>query len=944
MATARLDSLLQHIHKLAGGARNAHWSDRQLLDKFVSGRDESAFSALISRHGPMVLRVCRRVLHNEQDAEDAFQATFLVLARNSASIRQREALVGWLHGVAYRTAMKARRSAARRRKHEARLVHCIVPSRNRGLDSADPSWKEVRVALDEEIQALPHHHRSAFVACVLEGKSVPEAAAELACKAGTVSGWLARARARLRLRLARRGIELTALLAALAVAENARAGVPMALAQATIRFGLWVAVGDTAARTIPPHMAALAAGVTRAMFVTKTKIALAALIVSGLLTAFGFALASAGDEKKVESNAKPQAAAKLQAAGDKNSITYGGRVLDQEAKPVAGAKLYLTLMHGYAREPFPASESATTGPEGRFQFTVPKAIFGDRKTAVAATALNHGIGWAEVPADGKRDGVTIRLVKDDVPITGLVVDLEAKPVAGATLQVLAIQAASKEDIGPWLEAVRGKHPPRKQDIRLDGIDLSNLSLKATTDAEGRVRLAGVGRDRLVRARLDGPTIASQYLDLITRPGKAIEVTEYKGQPRPTIFYAADFRHVAAPTKPVVGVVRDKGTGKPLAGVTVESNQLANDRTPGNNIVWTMTDAEGRYRLTGLPTGAGNKVRLVPRGDQPYVSVHAVVPDTVGLDASTVDFELKRGVWIVGKLTDKVTGRPVRGSVDYFALDANPNVKDHPGFVGTIPPHWGTRTKDDGSFRIVGLPGPGLVAVFYTGEHLLAPDRDDEYGTKETVSYTSPRQLGLLINYTALARIDPANGVYAVKRDITLDPGWTINGTVLGPDGKPLAGARAFGLHSRGWSFEAMKTAEFAVQAFNPRQPRDVFFRHLEKGLVGVAQPPKENGGAVTVRMRPGAALTGRLVDADGRPRASVELELTFRTTEGAVMTASPERVNTDREGRFRIGALLPGYEYQLSEGKGGGQFPVRMGLDWGKTKELGDVQTKRNGD
>jgi hypothetical protein len=339
---------------------------------------------------------------------------------------------------------------------------------------------------------------------------------------------------------------------------------------------------------------------------------------------------------------------------------------------------------------------------------------------------------------------------------------------------------------------------------------------------------------------------------------------------------------------------------------------------------------------------GNKIRLVPREDQPYVSVHAVVPDTAGLGPATVEFELKRGIWIEGKLTDKVTGKTVRGSVDYFALDANPNVKDHPGFVGTIAPYWGTMTKDDGSFRIVGLPGPGLVAVFYTDEHLLAPERDDEYGTKETVIYTSPRQLGLLINYTALARIDPAKGADAVKRDVTLDPGWTFSGTVLGPDGNPLAGAQAFGILSRGWNFEAMKTAEFAVQAFNPRRPRDVFFRHREKGLVGMAQPPKDNGGAVTVRMRPGAALTGRLVDEDGRPRASVDLELTLRMTEGAVMTAFPERVITDREGRFRIEALLPTYDYQLSEGKGSGRLPLNKGLHWGKTRDLGDVKMKHD--
>src|SRR5437667_903765 len=121
MAMPQLALVLRHIHKLAAGHSSPQRTDRQLLDDFSVRRDEAAFGALVARHGEMVLRVCRRVLHHEQDAEDAFQATFLVLAQNTGSIRKREALAEWLHGVAYRTAMKARRSAARRRNHETRL-------------------------------------------------------------------------------------------------------------------------------------------------------------------------------------------------------------------------------------------------------------------------------------------------------------------------------------------------------------------------------------------------------------------------------------------------------------------------------------------------------------------------------------------------------------------------------------------------------------------------------------------------------------------------------------------------------------------------------------------------------------------------------------------------------------------------------------------------------
>jgi RNA polymerase sigma factor (sigma-70 family) len=141
MATAQLEAILRHIRKLAAGRCLPQLTDRQLLDDFCAHRDETAFAAMVGRHGPMVLRVCRRVLNHEQDAEDAFQATFLVLARNTRSIRKRNALSQWLHGVAYRTAMKAKRSAARRRNHEAKWWRRPQRKRQarRGM-MCRPSW------------------------------------------------------------------------------------------------------------------------------------------------------------------------------------------------------------------------------------------------------------------------------------------------------------------------------------------------------------------------------------------------------------------------------------------------------------------------------------------------------------------------------------------------------------------------------------------------------------------------------------------------------------------------------------------------------------------------------------------------------------------------------------------------------------------------------------
>src|SRR5256885_9011932 len=212
--TALPRALIRCIEKLSGGPCPSQGTDRQLLDDFSARCDETAFAELVARHGPMVLRVCRRALRHEQDAEDAFQATFLVLARCVGSIRKREALADWLHGVAYRTAMKAKRSAARRRNHEARLRDRTPPA------PAAPTWDDVQAALDEEIQPLPEAFRSAFVLCVLEAKSGRKAAAELGIKEGTLSSRLTRARQRLQKRLTRRGIKLAALLAALSVAES----------------------------------------------------------------------------------------------------------------------------------------------------------------------------------------------------------------------------------------------------------------------------------------------------------------------------------------------------------------------------------------------------------------------------------------------------------------------------------------------------------------------------------------------------------------------------------------------------------------------------------------------------------------------------------------------------------------------------------------------------
>ena len=213
-------------------------------------------------------------------------------------------------------------------------------------------------------------------------------------------------------------------------------------------------------------------------------------------------------------------------------------MLGPDGRPVAGAKLYRTPATGNLGRPYLANEYATTGPDGRFQFFADKqAVLTHRdekyhfeKAVVAAAAPNYGVAWTEVPADGPSDDLTLQLVEDET-ITGQIVDLEGRPVPGATLQVLEVRGAVGEDLGPWLEAAKAKEGLGKT---VDGQHLARVTIAlapmVTTDAQGRFRLTGIGRNRLVMVQLDGPTIASEYLNILTRPGKNIEVLRFK-EPR-----------------------------------------------------------------------------------------------------------------------------------------------------------------------------------------------------------------------------------------------------------------------------------------------------------------------------------------------------------------------------------------------------------------------------
>jgi RNA polymerase sigma factor (sigma-70 family) len=268
MAARQLNHIVRRLREAALGGR----PDADLLRAYVHRRDEAAFEALVRRHGPVVLGVCRRVLRNRADAEDCFQATFLVLVRKARSIRRPESLGSWLYGVAFRVAQKARAAGIKRRAKEAK----VMP---REETTADPT-DDLLALLDLEIANLPQKYQTPLVRCDLGGKTRKEVAQELGCAEGTVASRLARGRVLLARRLARHGLGLSGGALAAMLSENAAAAcVPAALVSSTVQAATLYAAGQAVAAKV----AALTEGVLKAMLLNKLKAGAAVLVIAGLL-------------------------------------------------------------------------------------------------------------------------------------------------------------------------------------------------------------------------------------------------------------------------------------------------------------------------------------------------------------------------------------------------------------------------------------------------------------------------------------------------------------------------------------------------------------------------------------------------------------------------------------------------------------------------------------
>jgi RNA polymerase sigma factor (sigma-70 family) len=946
-AAAAVLQVLRSAAKAGGGGL----SDRELLRHFAESNDQAAFAALVRRHAAMVLGACRRALPNWQDAEDACQATFLVLARKAASTRWQPSVANWLFATARNVARNARVAERRRARREARAaVHEAVQPVDR------MTGRELLAALDEELEKLPPRYREPLVLCYLEGLTRDEAAARLGAPAATLKTRLERGRKRLGDALTSRGCALGAGLLALAATSPAGASPPRLVA----------AVLAAAAGPPPAAVAALAKGAAVRGLLNKPLLAALTVQGAGLLGALAWSMSLTAAGPQAGPTPGPEKKEQAQKTGGRRPDPAGepaevrGRVLGPEGKPVGGTRVsYLQMRPLHDRTPFsPAPFTGAADADGRFRLAVtirgrtPFRPFNPISTLIA-TAPQYAPAAIHVGAPEDLKDFTLRLVKDDVPIEGRIIDLEGKAVAGVTVRPVHVRANLGGDLGPWLDAIRDKRdPPHGAYLGIEfTATQAGLTRTAVTDAAGRFRLAGPGRERIVTLRLDGPAIESQFLNVMTRPGQRFRVgSERHWHPAngPDLIYPARFEHAVAPAAPVEGVVRDHDTGKPLAGVTVSSRLSTPFGWPAERVSAT-TDADGRYRLVGRPRLSPYWVHAKPPAGQPYVSVIRFPDRPTPRQSARLDFSLKRGVLVRGRVTDRASGRPVQAEVRYFALGNNPALADVDKYLEATT----LSSQTDGSFTLVALPGPGLVAArlddFRRGWYVLGrgADRIKGYDPK-TEGFQSKPDFVWARDYEALAGVEPGPGATAITCDLQIDRGKTVSGTCVGPDGKPLAGVSIHASLGYGPTIDIrdLPTPRFTLYALNPERPRPFFFHHHGKKLAAAVVVKGDELEGLTVRLQPTATITGRLLDTDGAPLPGAQIagdikggQLSIAQGWGGFFWGQ-----TDKAGRFRIEEIIPGLRvgahHHRNSGRRGDQLFDTLKLKPGEVRDLGDIKVK----
>jgi hypothetical protein len=701
-----------------------------------------------------------------------------------------------------------------------------------------------------------------------------------------------------------------------------------------------------------------------------TRTLLTVLAVGLLSTGVGLTLqvptANADEKKPADKMEKPKADGKPDAQAVPKERTISGTVVGHDGKPVQ-AELLLVW---FEAKPLPLGQ---TNADGTFKVTVPMTVNGRGGTLVAK-ANGHAPDFTPHSFDYYPQSltptaeVTLKLPKER-PIKGRLLDQEGKPVAGATVEPRSVSAFDSDatrdaQMKKWGTEMFLRGVPPGGDRWL-GYSKEYPAAAVTTDKDGRYELAGFGAGHLVHLKVSGPRVATAEIITLNADGfdpaptmKLTREHEHKEFGGRWTLDGPDPTSVLEPEKVLRGRVTGPD-GKPRAGVTVSFTR-PNKSDLAHRSCWATTDQDGKYEIRGAKKHTGYMVEVPPDPTTGLLPCQGFADDTVGYEPITIDLKCAKGVVLSGRVTNKATGKPVASQMWVDVLHAN-------GFVDKYPPflHSGSgatdkfKTDADGRFRVVTVPGPIiLMASPEMGDWEAYkpavpdpkhPDRfTSEYGTLGYYVYGGGVSL-VQGNWCRVVEAKEADTEVTVN--VELEPSTKTAVKVVGADGKPLAGTHATGTTS--WeSGRAVESAADTHTVLNleAKKERLLAVVQKEKKLVGTLTLTAETKDPV-VKLGDGGTVTGRAVDAGGKPVGGLTVKLYFaRRAVQEAFEALGSEIVTDANGEFRITPLFPGEEFRLLFRKGN----KRVGPDYdkagkhtaekhGDTLKLGDVKLEAKG-
>jgi len=888
-------------------------TDGQLIALFL-GNDqqtsERAFRVLVERHGPMVLGVCHRILSDRYAAEDALQATFLVLAKRARSIRRQESVGGWLHRVARRIAVRAGKAARRRRSildiadHAETLAELRDPGQS--LERS-----ELRNVLDNEIDRLGSSSRQVVVLCDLEGLTYDQAAERLRWPVGTVKSRLSRARVRLRERLVRRGYGPAILGGAGALwGDEATAALSSPQVQAVVKTALTGLAGTSG---VPTMVASLAGDELRVGAAIKLRFVVSmVLLLGGSAATWAFS----GDRNPPpRQQVKPLAfrgpGEKAEAAGNDASnaprkVSAAGKVVDAQGRPVAKARVFLREWANRRTRNLTIEEvknlrragkvpdilaEAETDANGSFHLAkidAPTFSKSADNSYLGTTwfpwdlvilAEGHGLAWVRLTPQNQREALTITLPKE-ASLRGRVTTVDGKPIKGATVRVDEITG-----LGARIRETRSDSTEERLNL-----SLSSVPLDTKTDDEGRFVLHGLVPERRFSLVVQGAGFQPSPLFAATtekRPPDLEDQARYDRRIQTRLpILTGDFAvTLKEANHQLSGRVVFESTGKPAVGAFV----LLKYDSVG------PTDQDGRFTAKDLVAGTIDLHVAAKGNDSAPLDMFVEIPEDKKVVEQT--FRLPRGLVVSGRVVDD-QGAGVEGAE--LRYRASPDAKGiRTRFALTA------MTDAKGGFQL-GVPaGPGMIMVTEVPENYLGPQMH------------WPFDSGLGGENTRF--IDGASGTVIGDLKFSLSRSGRITVQALDTDGRPVEGAevRRYALASRqGKPLLTNAEGRAEVVGLDPKGVYTIDLVHPTKRLgrrleISVSEAREAKEG-VQAKLAPLGSLEGRVLDENDKPLLNPILWLRTNVKIPEPFGIAVESRNEVKEdGSFRFQGLIPGASYYV---------------------------------